>query len=592
MSGVPKAYEKAFALHQAGKLAKAIAEYRRLLRQRPDDPTLLAYAGLACFEAGRLPEARRHLTRKLDVAGDDPEVLNLLGMVESKSGQREAALAAYRRAVAVAPTFVRAWNNMGSEFRAMGALNEARKAFAQVLETDAGNVFAAESLAEVLVDMGDDFTAAALYDDLSRRDPGNAGYHGRIASLTQHTHGPAAEARLRQAIDADPGERKWRYMLGALLSQRGRYDESLEIYHAMLVEAPDDPLALTNRAVNLAFLGRSGEAEAVYRHIWALTPDDPLPLARIAELKTFADGDPDIAALEAFVVRSDLGDTKIRDAAFGLAKAYRHVGDDARSFATLELGNAIQRSALGGYDVAVDVAMLRRIAEVFSPALIAAGRGGGNTNTTPKLFVGIPPPRATFGERVLAGHPQVLAGGENTFVSNTLRAFRLPDDPMLPYPDWVAEMSTADFTAYLDEFAEHYLANLPVRSGDVVHVTDKMPLNFLYLGIIALAFPEAPIVHCVRDPVDTCLSCYQQKFAGDLDFSWDLNDLGHFYVAYRRLMAHWEQAFDTRLLHFSYEDMIADQRGQTEVLLAHCGLSWDDGCLQFYEKAGGIATAS
>ena len=149
----------------------------------------------------------------------------------------------------------------------------------------------------------------------------------------------------------------------------------------------------------------------------------------------------------------------------------------------------------------------------------------------------------------------------------------------IPYPHSLTLLTTAQ----CDQLAQRYLDKLSTLSTTAIHVTDKMPDNHLRLGLIAMLFPGARIIHCTRDPLDTCLSCYFQTFGPGLSYTYDLNALAIYYTQYQRLMAHWKTVLDLPLLEVNYEHMVTNQEKVTRELIDFCGLEWDERCLHFHE---------
>jgi hypothetical protein len=144
----------------------------------------------------------------------------------------------------------------------------------------------------------------------------------------------------------------------------------------------------------------------------------------------------------------------------------------------------------------------------------------------------------------------------------------------------------------LNQLADKYLDEIAARSGNARFVTDKMPLNFMHMGLIDLLFPNARVIHCRRDPLDTCLSCYFQSFSGEHTFAYSLTDLGKYYRLYRKLMKHWKKTMRIPVYELNYEDLVQDQEQETRKLLAFCGIEWNDACLSFHETRRTISTAS
>jgi hypothetical protein len=194
----------------------------------------------------------------------------------------------------------------------------------------------------------------------------------------------------------------------------------------------------------------------------------------------------------------------------------------------------------------------------------------------------------TLVEQILSAHPGVAGGGELMYFPQIAETLRESFGLSARYPKAVAEIGGAQGS----EIIRYYLDRLQQRHPGYARVTDKLPGNFLHLGLIALLFPRASFIHCSRDPMDTCLSCYFLKFHQAHPYSYRLQDLGFYYREYQRLMAHWRQVLPVRMLEVDYEDLVARQEEVSRQLVAHCGLEWDDRCLDFHKSDRNVRTAS
>ena len=185
--------------------------------------------------------------------------------------------------------------------------------------------------------------------------------------------------------------------------------------------------------------------------------------------------------------------------------------------------------------------------------------------------------------------PAVSPGGETDNLTRALIRFHRTRKIPVPFPQSLTSLAPADFAAIGDDYVERMR---PWAAG-TPHVTDKLPGNFLYVGLIHLAMPNAKIIHCLREPADTCLSCYMQLFRAGLAFTFDLSTLGRYYRKYHELMAHWRSVLpEGAFLDVRYEDVVADLETQARRIVAHCGLPWDSQCLEFNENKRPVRTAS
>ena len=229
-----------------------------------------------------------------------------------------------------------------------------------------------------------------------------------------------------------------------------------------------------------------------------------------------------------------------------------------------------------------------RTRAVFTSELIRTWQNVGDPSSVPVFIVGMPRSGSTLVEQILASLPQVYGGGELTHFQTAMKGIRTRPAG-LDFPELVSGMTSEDYYS----LGAHYLADIERLAPGAMHITDKRPKNFIFAGLIHLALPNATIIHTVRHPIDTCLSCFSKLFTGELNYTYDLAELGRYYRHYHTLMAHWRRVLPAgRILDIRYEDVVADLEGQARRIVAHCGLDWDPRCLAFHQTERPILTAS
>ena len=228
--------------------------------------------------------------------------------------------------------------------------------------------------------------------------------------------------------------------------------------------------------------------------------------------------------------------------------------------------------------------------DIYTPELFQRHRDHGSNSELPIFIVGTPRSGTTLIEQVLAAHPRVHGAGELKFIGERVQSLPQRMGRSIAYPQCVKSLTPE----LISEFAKAYLEHLRGHSAaaNVLRVTDKMPINFYHIGLIAVLFPRARIIHCRRDPLDACLSMYFQSFTEGYHYSYDFADLGVFYRQYRRLMDHWRRVLFGRLIEIDYEDIVNHQEASSRQLVDACGLDWDDACLRFYEHNRPVRTGS
>ncbi|MDE2184495.1 MAG: sulfotransferase [Alphaproteobacteria bacterium] len=421
-----------------------------------------------------------------------------------------------------------------------------------------------------------------------------------------------AEAAYRRLLALKPDLPDSWYNLGLVQRQAGKFEESLKSYQraldhhvgrpeevhlnrgviyadhlrrdaeaereyaAALAASPGYIPALLNLANLAEDRGRRDEALGYYERALKVDPRCYIALARSAQLrKVNTSADPLVARLRNTILMGGAKPDERAALGFALGKLLDGCGAYDESFAAYAAANRAGRQGLAAYDGAAQEAFTDRMIETFS------GKQSAEAGPSPAVFVcGMFRSGSTLAEQVLAAHPRVTAGGEIDFFAPCIR------DVLSPYPEAVKAASPQA----LADIAARYRARIAQLFPDAAVVTDKRPGNFLHIGLIKALFPDAKIVHTVRDPLDTCLSVYFTYL--DQPYAHDLSDIAHYTGQYRRLMAHWKALFGDDIFDFDYDAFVAEPRPATERLLAFCGLDWDDACLDFHRNTNAVKTAS
>jgi hypothetical protein len=302
----------------------------------------------------------------------------------------------------------------------------------------------------------------------------------------------------------------------------------------------------------------------------------------LAGVHRFAADDQLISQMEMLAADASLGDDDRIELHFALGKAFDDIGDVERAFEHLRRGNSLKRSHIL-YDEGASFAEIERIRDVFSAKLLRQCAGSGDPSQRPVFVVGMLRSGTTLIDQILASHPHVFGVGESSAMHR--QATMLAG----PYPDALPDLDPSVWA----RLGAGYLQEVGARAPDVLRIVDKMPSNFLLVGLIHLALPNARIVHAVRDPLDTCLSCFSTLFRAGQPHTHDLAELGRYWRHYRTLMDHWHAVLPSGvMIDVGYEDLVTDLEGQIRRLLAHCGLEWHQRCLEFYHTDRVVRTAS
>ena len=273
---------------------------------------------------------------------------------------------------------------------------------------------------------------------------------------------------------------------------------------------------------------------------------------------------------------------------YAVAKELEDLGESARSFEHLKAGSDSRRKLMR-YDVAHDLETVHAITSTFSADVFAVGEGGIDS-PEPIFILGMPRTGTTLVERILASHSDVFAAGElNNFAAQLMSMLRSQNtNNRISRVELVQASATLDFAA----LGKAYLQSTRPFTGHTTRFIDKMPLNYLYVGLIHMALPNAKIINLHRDPMDTCYAVYKQLFVDAYPFSYDLEELAKYYVAYHQLMQHWNTVLPGVIHTVKYEDVVNDLEGESRLLVDYCGLEWQEQCLNFHENKEASTTAS
>ena len=359
------------------------------------------------------------------------------------------------------------------------------------------------------------------------------------------------------------------------------------LYRALEL-APGDPALLYRAALSHFYLNETAEAEALLARVLEIAPGNGFAWHVRSQLATAKLEANHIPELRAALQRPRARDINTMLVAYSLAKELEDVGEFAQSFEVLLQANRIKRESLN-YDVANDVRAMQNVAKHYTAAAMNETRGGDET-PGPIFIVGMPRTGTTLVERILGNHSAAVSVGETVdFPEELVAAARAAHARLgLSDPDLLRASLQMDF----DGLGRNYLAAVRDLAGGQRYTIDKLPFNFRYCGLIHKALPKVAIVHLTRDPMDTCYAVFKTLFINAYHFSYQLDEVAEYYVAYRRMMDHWHAVMPGVMLDVRYEDLVADPQTQCRRLLEHCGLAWEDQVLDFHRSPKASTTAS
>ena len=411
-------------------------------------------------------------------------------------------------------------------------------------------------------------------------------------ALVLNRQGKAAQAlpHVELLLAKEPRNPGYRSLKAAVLVNVGDYSKSIEIYEAVLAEYPQQPKIWLSYGHSLRTAGRQADSIAAYRRAIALEPSLGEAWWSLANLKTVRFDEADVSAMRAALGRESLADEDRLHFEFTLGKALEDARQYESSFEHYARGNSI-RSRSHVYSAEENSAYVRRSKALFTPEFFATRAGAGVCARDPIFIVGLPRAGSTLIEQILASHSQVEGTMELPDIPQIARQIvgNQQGDYAAGFLQALAALTPEELRSYGQRFLDQTRI---LRKSGAPFFIDKMPNNCLYVGLIHLILPNARIIDARRHPLGCCFSCFKQHFARGQNFTYSLEDLGHYYRDYVELMAHFDAVLPGRIHRVFYERMIESTEEEVRRLLTYCDLPFEAGCLEFYNNERAVRTAS
>ncbi len=603
----------------------ALAEQQaaEILRSVPGHPEAILLLGVARRQKG---EARGSLAVLAPLGKAQPGVAVVhyeLGLTLSALGETGAARSALERAVALKPGMTAAWRALGDLLTLLDESAAADAAYAEQIRTSVNDprlmaaatalcgqdlpqaerllrahlklfptdVAAIRMLAETGTRLGRYEDAEKLLARCLDLAPGfQAARHNYAVVLFRQNKAAEAIPHIESLLAQAPRDPNFRALLAACLAMVAEYAKAIAVYEAVLADYPNQPKIWLSYGHALRTAGRREDAVAAYRKCLALRPDVGEAYWSLANLKTRVFAANDVAVMQALLAKNGLDPEDRFHLHYALGRALEEQADYAASFSHYAEGARLRRAELR-YDADATTARVQRTRALFTRDFFAARAGWGCQSTAPIFVVGLPRAGSTLIEQILASHSAVEGTMELGDIATIARSLGTgPETADRPrYPESLTGMTEDEIRA----LGETYIARTRIyRKTDKPFFIDKMPNNFVHVGLIRLILPNAKIIDARRHPMAAGFAVFKQHFAKGQNFSYDLTEIGRYYQDYASLMAHFDDVLPGLLHHAQYEDMVRDTEAEIRRLLAHCGLDFEPSCLRFHENDRAVRTAS
>jgi predicted Zn-dependent protease len=579
----------ATASRSLGDATGALGVLDGLVRLQPANAVIRLELARAYREAGRQAETVSALQEALRLEPKLADGWRELSVQLAAAGDDRGADAAYARYASLSrePAQLREPTWALQDNRTSAAESMLRR----ILLKTPQDVAAMRLLAEALMRSENYTEAERLLRNCLDLAPGYSAARHDLARLLLKLEKPSELLPLvERLLVLEPQNAAYRSLQASVFSLIGRHDKAIEILDTLFADSNAAASLWMNYGHELKAAGRSRDSVSAYRTSIALAPSSGAAYWSLANLKTFRFSAAELDAMRAQLTREDVTTDDRVDFEFAIAKALEDDRRFAESFEHYSAANSLRRSMLP-YDSAKISAQIMRSKKVFTPGFFAERQGFGSNAIDPIFIVGLPRAGSTLLEQILASHSLVEGTRELADIISIARELGRKSSEMddAAFLEALASLNAADVAALADRYLD--ATRIYRRTGEPRFV-DKMPNNFIYIGLIHLLFPRAAIIDARRHPLGCCFSCFKQHFAWGQRFTNDLADLGRYYRDYVDLMAHFDAVLPGRVHHVNYENVVKDLPREVRGLLEYCGLPFEDQCLRFFENRRSIQTAS
>jgi tetratricopeptide (TPR) repeat protein len=594
-----------------------------ILRAVPNHPPAMLLLGTAHRRAGN-PLAALAVLEPLTQAQASWAAAHFEhGLALAAAGRGEEAIKALQQTVRLKPQHTRAWLALADHLVATGDSQGGDAAYARHIQCSAQepalqqsaaamlandiptaerllkkhlqqfptDVPAIRMLAEVAMRLGRNDDAAKLLERCLELAPGFSAARYNYAVLLQRRNDPTgALAQVERLLKTDPHSPSYRNLCAVILSRIGEYERSSRLYAQLLREYPANARIWLSYGHVLKTEGRQDECIEAYRRSLAHDAAFGEAYWSLANIKTFRFTAADLSAMRAQLARPAIDDANRLHLHFALGKACEDAGDHAQAFEHYATANALHRAG-HPYDADLNANRVRRLQSTFTREFFDERAGSGCAAPDPIFIVGMPRAGSTLLEQILSSHSAVEGTMELPEMISMAKELRTQAESqeIAVYAEVLATKSAGELRAMGEQYLER--TRIHRKTGRPFFI-DKMPNNFLHIGLIQLVLPNAKIIDARRHPLGCCFSNFKQHYARGQNFSYSLTDMGRFYRDYVELMAHFDEALPGRVHRVFYERMVEDTEAEVRRLLDYCALPFEPGCLRFFENDRPVRTAS
>ncbi len=546
--------------------------------------------GAANYALGDDKKAETHFRKALKLDPNDSEALLNLALILKFNQRTDEALPLLEQTVLARRTDPVALSQLADLHLSLQHFADAEKIARAAENISPNNPLSLNALMISTRYLGNPLESAFWGHKLVEVEPLKAANYANLAkAYIDYGKNQEGIEHARRALQLDPDDAEAHSTLSAAIGVEGMWDEALQHTDRAIALKPEEIRYLVQKAGLLQRMGRNEEAFELVQPMISgkqRINTDALHIY-ITLAKRFSHDKQADKLIRNVLKVGNLPDAVRMSLSFIAGDFYDSIGEYDRAFELFNTANSLKPLK---YDRAKMEELFDRYIATFTSENLRKIPATTHGSDKPIFIIGMPRSGTSLTEKIIASHPEVFGAGELAEIRNICEGLpqRLEDETTFP------ECATNISAQLMDELAGDYLKFIDgLNEEGLAHVTDKMPQNFVFLGMISKMFPDSRIIHCMRNPIDTSLSCYFQNFgAAGLDFTYNLDDLVHYYHQYLRIMEHWEKVLPGRVYHLSYETLTANSAEEIPKLIEYCGLEWDEACLSPHKSKLVTKTAS
>ena len=526
------------------------------MQNSPDAPLRKAFQ---LHQSGHLQNAEAAYRRIIAKNPRHVDANNLLGLLCIQTQRFGLAIQWIESALQEKPDDTQAHYNLGIALKEVDRLDDAATHFQQCVDLDSSNVEAYNALGNILRIQDQHDRAVTCFEKALAIQPAHADSR-RSFSLVSND-------------------------LGVLANKLGHSHEAIDHFRRATNLADSNSEAHINLGITLEQTGNLDQAAASFKNAIVASPTLAQAHYYLAHLRSHRSTTEEIDAMRSLFDEASTSEVQQIFLAYGLGEAHHKLENYDKAFESFALGHRLKNNTTS-FNLADQIRFFESLIDVFDMDFFDEHQASGCEDETPIFVLGMPRSGTSLTEQIIASHSSVFGAGELSYLPELVRESTLA--AASPFPKSLSALPHEAF----QHFGEAYIEKLRRLSQQAIRISDTTPMNFLYVGLIAIALPNARIIHCVRSPMDTCLSIFMHPLSTPHSYAHELKNLGAYYKLYQRLMAHWHKMLPGRIHDVMYEQMVADSDTEIRALLTHCNLPFEKACLNFHETDRTIRTPS